>query len=837
MAKSNRPKSKANGHKRQRESQSNCNARTEESTQRRYRKKDSLHSSIIQGAAKEGVAAKKGNGGRLPDKWLKKNIEELRSDQRLSTFQFEEYEIQNEIRRMESKEKAGSERTASERAARERAARDRVAPEALADLSSVPARVASGPAASAPSLAVSTSDSSANHTPDAPVGRINTAREASGDVSSLGGSSEENLCSYHGCPWLEENNILGEGWWRGFSNQNASLVASKIGKKQARNRKEHCNYSSFLKMSLQFDNNAVASGNARRLESPVHVNYEGEVVANVKDGYGHPVCVQYTKRGAGNSFYGDETGSNTNGKDDKNNCGERFMGAVGTECQLTVGIKDCHFTVTPITDANARLRAVQIIFKGKKIEPLWVTGFDVLVDEYDGHSMLNNFGEGKRYPGCELVDDDGNKVPLIFAATDNASQTSETLHELFKQLDKEGIGQRGTDEDGVDYEPFFTIDGHGSRMGKSFLSYICDPSTKWTVAVGCPYGTSKYQAGDHKLQNGLFKSSLYDIRRQRTIQKRARGLSEDMEAHEVVIIVKLALERSFLRRHPTTRALTETGMNPLNRAPLDDPAILATADDDVKSERTAILKLRGDSKRAMAVLPSRRNLLNEGSARLLGSNKEAASLQIAEAAETLNLNGTYADNLFNICDNARARNKGRASNNAASINLSDGEAAKRIAEAKRLSSGTVFANNNGLLNATVRDAVIARVDARDRKEASTVQKNKATKALALWKEVNAIKAKIPDNGSVDNLKVGDLKKLVQFKKRKSDGAMPSKKADLISRYNSTKSRASPERPDGASSSSEEDDEDDEVASSSDDESSSSSEESSESESPSSDEEE
>ena len=63
-------------------------------------------------------------------------------------------------------------------------------------------------------------------------------------------------------------------------------------------------------------------------------------------------------------------------------------------------------------------------------------------------------------------------------------------------------------------QPFLLLDGHGSRLGLPFLSYINDAAHKWVVCIGVPYGTSLWQVGDSSEQNGAYKMALARIKKQ-----------------------------------------------------------------------------------------------------------------------------------------------------------------------------------------------------------------------------------------------------------------------------------------------------------------------------------
>ena len=42
-------------------------------------------------------------------------------------------------------------------------------------------------------------------------------------------------------------------------------------------------------------------------------------------------------------------------------------------------------------------------------------------------------------------------------------------------------------------QDFFIMDGHGSRAGDDFLSYINDETHKWHLMLGVPYASDKWQ--------------------------------------------------------------------------------------------------------------------------------------------------------------------------------------------------------------------------------------------------------------------------------------------------------------------------------------------------------
>ena len=96
----------------------------------------------------------------------------------------------------------------------------------------------------------------------------------------------------------------------------------RIGRKYARNRSEHCNHSTLTRMYDQIEAGLLRSQNAAKLDKPLHMGRYGKVVTEVFT-FGLPVTCEYTR--PLNVFYFDETGSNTHGKDDGNDAGEKMV--------------------------------------------------------------------------------------------------------------------------------------------------------------------------------------------------------------------------------------------------------------------------------------------------------------------------------------------------------------------------------------------------------------------------------------------------------------------------------------------------------------------------------
>jgi hypothetical protein len=120
------------------------------------------------------------------------------------------------------------------------------------------------------------------------------------------------------------------------------------------------------------------------------------------------------------------------------------------------------------------------------------------------------------------------------------------------------------------------LDGHNSRFNLGFLEYINDPSTKWFVVLGLPYGTHVWQVGDSSEQNGSFNNAFYGACDILYDRKRKTGQPPTIVKTDIMPLVNEAWGKSFARRESNKKAISARGWNPLNRGCLKDPEVLAT---------------------------------------------------------------------------------------------------------------------------------------------------------------------------------------------------------------------------------------------------------------------
>ena len=415
-------------------------------------------------------------------------------------------------------------------------------------------------------------------------------------------------------------------------------------------------------------------------------------------------------------------------------------------------------------------------------------GVDILA-EWDDDHLFNNFGLGKRYPGLSLYGRDGKEVPVLFAATPNASMDGNVLKQTFEMMDDNGISQRGTDSNGKKYVPFFLLDGHVSRIDEGYLRYINDESHEWDVGVGAPYGTSHWQFHDDKRQNGTFKSILSKEKSAFFRKKRSHGLPAELLPQEIVIVAQSAIMKSFMRLDWAQSALAHRGHHPYNRAPLDDPQILATAPDETQKERTRILRSRGvDNSVSMPAPPTQRDLLTTGSGHLAGGLAAAAA--VSESIGELNHTGQTADDLLTLMQNEKSKSAGRRRTMDTSGVVSAEELKKRYAQHRRFTTGVVFGQGDAKLGPEVRDRVISlNAERRDKEEAKANRKKDKMRELA--DAVQSIRYHQETDPSFI-LRVTHLEKLVRWKRNKDDSPLKSKRKEhLLERWEKTKGRRSP----------------------------------------------
>ena len=165
--------------------------------------------------------------------------------------------------------------------------------------------------------------------------------------------------------------------------------------------------------------------------------------------------------------------------------------------------------------------------------------------------------------------------------------TSTILTDMFRTFDELKLFDRSEGK-----IPFFLLDGHGTRLETEFLEYVNNPDHQWCVCLGVPYGTSLWQIGDSKEQNGSFNIASSKAKIALLKMKDEKAMLPVINPFEAIIIIKKAWYESFGRVETNKKAIAERGWFPYNRNLLTYPDIRSTMTEVEKaaeSEKNIIL--------------------------------------------------------------------------------------------------------------------------------------------------------------------------------------------------------------------------------------------------------
>ena len=115
------------------------------------------------------------------------------------------------------------------------------------------------------------------------------------------------------------------------------------------------------------------------------------------------------------------------------------------------------------------------------------------------------------FPGGLSCNFKGKHVPCFIRWRNKGSMTLENLQDLFATLDHHNLSPCSNDP----YLRLFALlDGHRSRIKYNFLDYVKNKEHLWVVCFWVPYGTTTWQVGNSKEQNGSFNMALGNAKSQ-----------------------------------------------------------------------------------------------------------------------------------------------------------------------------------------------------------------------------------------------------------------------------------------------------------------------------------
>ena len=163
------------------------------------------------------------------------------------------------------------------------------------------------------------------------------------------------------------NSVVGVAWYRGFMKRNASKIASKKGRVKDVKRHTWCVFDTFEAMYKNVYDTMVESKVAEKVGIPLMYDISGNEVSCKESAYGLPT--QYRITDPKNIIFVDETGKNTNMKEDKSVGGKRYVvpvDSIGNSCGYLGSTTDIHFTVLCFTCATGEPVMCAIILKSEK---------------------------------------------------------------------------------------------------------------------------------------------------------------------------------------------------------------------------------------------------------------------------------------------------------------------------------------------------------------------------------------------------------------------------------------------------------------------------------------
>jgi hypothetical protein len=280
--------------------------------------------------------------------------------------------------------------------------------------------------------------------------------------------------------------------------------------------------------------------------------------------------------------YVDETGCNTNCKNDGQIGGQRIvMSKNQIEGGRSSASTDLHFTVLAFTLGTGEPIMCAVILKSEKgAEDLpmnWKLGLDatkkIVIGEDDVATFEMNRAQGIS-TGGPVCNYKGIDVPCFVCSTPNASITSELLAKMLEQIDSYNIFPR-SEEEGV---PFLLVDGHHSRTRLPFLKYITNDKHRWKVCIGVPYGTHIWQPHDSTELNGTFKMKLYK-EKLKYLKSKPRDMRTLFAPTDIIPILNRIWSDTLGDKAKAKKSIQDRGWGPLTYVLLDHPIFSEVTED------------------------------------------------------------------------------------------------------------------------------------------------------------------------------------------------------------------------------------------------------------------
>ena len=542
-------------------------------------------------------------------------------------------------------------------------------------------------------------------------------------------------------PDTEPGKALGTRYYSQFMKRHRLQLESARAYSTDVNRQNWSIWGNFKHMYDFIYEQLCEMGIAKKREQPAYMDREGNIVETEDEAHG--MIVEYDLLHPELFLHLDETGCNTNMKNDGQVGGRRVISARGVKCEITGANTDIRFTLLPVSNSLGQPVICVLIYQSKDgiLPDNMMTGIDIHVTpepaDDDDEFVVKNSGPGKYLPGGPRCNINGIEIPCYVSCSPHGGITSEMLADIFRCLDRLNVYPRG---EGIP-NPCLLLDGHGSRFEEPFYEYIMDKEHTWGCFVGVPFGTGHWQVGDATQCNGTFKNAFTKAKEELVERRKALSLPVKFQASDIIPMLNKAWASSFGDPSMTMKALSDRGWNPLNRAVMKIPEILATIDSTDK-ERNPI-QMNVDDGAVAELLDELNNRQNKQSARRRGTERKHAAAQAS-------------DNL---------------------------ERVQKLAAGKHVRNGKHRLDDDGLQH--VRQCNKAKKDAaaaKDRRAFDTQEK--------LFQEVEAVRAK----GSPSKWKQKDCRTMNMCKKSgRDDSPLAKTLVGLKTQWSARKDRPSPQK--------------------------------------------
>lgn len=333
------------------------------------------------------------------------------------------------------------------------------------------------------------------------------------------------------------------------------------------------------------------------MSEPIFTNEDGEAVATEAEARGRP-C-RFRLKHPERLLHLDETGCNTNQKNDGQRGGKRFIAERGMKCVIAGANANIRFTALPISDSNGKPAMCVLICQSESNETPrnWFAGVDEMADicqtDDPEEHIQKNAGPGKPPPSGPRCHVNDIEIPCFVSSSLHGGITSQMLADVFKFLDEKEVFPRGN---GLP-NPTLLLDWHGSRFDVPFLDCTLDDDHRWHAFIGVPFGTGLWQAGDAEQCNGGFEVALAPAKQGLMLFWQQHRRDIKFKSADVIPLLNKAWGKSFGDETMVKKALAQRGWN---CALLCDKEVLKTVDKE--DRETTPLQLSVNDGAAAAVI-------------------------------------------------------------------------------------------------------------------------------------------------------------------------------------------------------------------------------------------